>query len=64
MKFKVIWGINAMNDLTIGIDQTEQTLLAHEVSDEALEAAAGTGNEIAKAYTLYACTFLGLCPGP
>jgi hypothetical protein len=60
----MLLGMNAMNDLTIGVEQTKQTLLAHEISNEALEAAAGTENEIAKAYTLYACTFLGLCPGP
>jgi len=35
--------VNAMNDNTIDLDQTEEeTLLTFEVSDEALEAAAGT----------------------
>ena len=34
--------VNAMNDNTIDLDQTEEeTLLTFEVSDEALEAAAG-----------------------
>ena len=51
-----------MIDLTIGLDQTEEEMLTYEVSDEALESATGTGNE--KAYTLYFCTALDLCPGP
>ena len=60
----MLLGVNAMIDLTTGVDQTEQTLLAHEISDEALEVAAGTGNEMAKAYTLFFCTALDMCPGP
>ena len=44
------------------IDQTEQEVLAYEVSDAALETAAGT--ERAGNYTLYFCTALDLCPGP
>jgi len=47
----------------IALDQTEE-ILAYEVSDEALETAAGTGNELAGHYTLYYCTALNLCPGP
>jgi hypothetical protein len=31
-----------MNDLTIDHDQTDEGILAYEVSDEVLEAAAGT----------------------
>ena len=45
----------------IALDQTEE-ILASDVSDEALETAAGTGDEIH--YTLYYCTALDLCPGP
>ena len=44
----------------IALDQTEDIL----ASDEALETAAGTGDEIAGHYTLYYCTALDLCPGP
>jgi len=44
---------------TIELEQT----LTEEISDEALEAAAGTENK-ASNYTLYFCTALDLCPGP
>ena len=46
--------------------QTEQTeeMLTYEVSDEALESAAGAGNETMANYTLVYCTALDLCPGP
>jgi hypothetical protein len=53
-----------MSGTAIQLDQTEEEMLAYEVSDEALETAAGTGNEIAGRYTLYFCTALDLCPGP
>lgn len=49
-----------MNDTTI--DQTEEDILTCEVSDEALETAAGTGNEKAN-FTLGACTGLSVCGG-
>ena len=52
-----------MSDITVRLDQTEE-ILTYEVSDEALETAAATGNEIAGRYTLAYCTFLDLCPGP
>jgi hypothetical protein len=52
-----------MSDTTIGLDQTEQ-ILTYEVPDEALEIAAGTGNEKAGRYTLFFCTALDMCPGP
>lgn len=38
----------------------EQDLLTYEVSDEALETAGG--NEMARNYTLAACTGLSECP--
>jgi hypothetical protein len=53
-----------MSGATIGLDQTEEEMLAYEVSDETLEIAAGTGSEKAGNYTLYYCTALSLCPGP
>src|SRR5450759_2198620 len=53
-----------MSDTTIGLDQTEEEMLAYEVSDETLETAAGTGSEKARNYTLLYCTALSLCPGP
>ena len=44
----------------IGLEQTEYEILAFEVSDEALEAAAGSVKE--NAYTLGDCTGLSVCP--
>jgi hypothetical protein len=44
------------------LDQAEEVILAHQISDEALEMAAGS--ETAANYTLYFCTALDLCPGP
>ena len=43
------------------LDQAEE-ILSYEISDEALESAAGTKR--AAHYTLYYCTALDLCPGP
>ena len=53
-----------MNDMTIGLEQTEEVMLTSEVSDEALESAAAMGGEKAGNYTLFYCTALDLCPGP
>jgi hypothetical protein len=53
-----------MSDTTIGLNQTEEAILAFEVSDETLETAAGADSENVGRYTLYYCTSLGLCPGP
>jgi hypothetical protein len=44
------------------IEQTEQEILAYDVSDEALEVAAGS-KEKAGSFTLGACTGLSVCPG-
>jgi hypothetical protein len=52
-----------MNHTTIGLDQTEEEILTYEVSDDALETAAGAGKEKAGAYTLAHCTGLSACPG-
>jgi hypothetical protein len=54
--------INAMSDTTIGLDQIDEEILAYEVSDEALETAAGSGKEKAGHYTLGFCTGLSACP--
>ena len=55
-------GINAMTKTTMGLEQTEQEIFSFEVSDEALEAAAGTVGEKAANYTLAACSGLSVCP--
>jgi hypothetical protein len=52
-----------MNDMSIGLDRNEEEILAYEVSDEALETAAGAGREKAGHYTLGFCTGLSACPG-
>ena len=50
-----------MKNITIGSEQTDEGLLAFEVSDEAL-VAAGSAKENTN-YTLAACTGLSVCPG-
>ena len=52
-----------MSDTTIGLDQIEEEILTYEVSDEALETAAGTGKEKAGNYTLGFCSWLVRLPG-
>jgi hypothetical protein len=52
-----------MNNDIIRLDQNEEEILTYEVSDEALETAAGTGKEKVGNYTLGACTGLSVCPG-
>lgn len=47
---------------TIELEQTDEEILAFEVSDAALEIAAGTTDEKTK-FTLGACTGLSECPG-
>jgi hypothetical protein len=49
-----------MND--INIDHREEDVLICEISDEALEAAAGTVTEKAGAFTLAFCSGLDTCP--
>ena len=51
-----------MRDFTAGFDQIDERALACDISDEALETAAGS--EKAQRYTFYFCTALDLCPGP
>ena len=48
--------------MSVGIDQVEEEMLAYEISDAALETAAGTAR--AGNYTLFFCTALDICPGP
>ena len=51
-----------MKRIMIALEQTDEEFLAFEVSDMALEIAAGTGKEKAN-FTLGACTGLSECPG-
>ena len=51
-----------MSDTT-RFDQIDQEVLSFDVSDEALETAAGTGKEKAGNYTLGFCSGLSVCPG-
>ena len=46
------------------LDQTEEAIIACEVSDDALETAAGTGSKNAGSVTFFFCTALDHCPGP
>ncbi|MGE5295266.1 MAG: hypothetical protein ACM3VT_10600 [Solirubrobacterales bacterium] len=52
-----------MNDTVIITGQTKEEILTSEVSDEALETAAGIAKEKTDNYTLGACTGLSVCPG-
>ena len=47
---------------TVGLEKTEKEILAFDVSDEALEIAAGMAKEKAS-FTLGACTGLSVCDG-
>jgi hypothetical protein len=53
-------GTNAMKNMTIGLERTEEEIFAFEVSDEAIESAAGSAKENAN-FTLGACTGLAVC---
>jgi hypothetical protein len=53
-------GNKSMNG--INVEQREEEILACEVSDEALEAAAGTVTEKAGSFTLSFCSGLDTCP--
>jgi hypothetical protein len=46
------------------LDQTEEAIIAYEVSDDALESAAGAGSKNAGSVTFFFCTALDHCPGP
>jgi hypothetical protein len=55
-------GMNDMTNVMMGRQQVDEEIFAFELSDEALEIAAGTENEKA-GYTLGACSGLSVCPG-
>jgi hypothetical protein len=50
-----------MKNTTMGLEKFEEEILAFDVSDEALEIAAGTSKEKAD-FTLGACSGLTVCP--
>lgn len=58
---KVVIGMKAMNDSS-KVDLSDGMNFTHEVSDEALEAAAGLVGERAGAFTLSFCSGLDTCP--
>jgi hypothetical protein len=51
-----------MNNGTSVLQLSEEEIFSFEVSDEALEMAAGTAKEKAN-FTLGACSGLSVCPG-
>jgi hypothetical protein len=53
--------INAMNH-SVELGQTEEKILTYEVSDGALEAAAGTMRDKAGSFTVSFCSGLDTCP--
>lgn len=52
-----------MTDTNTRLDQIDEDTITYEVSDEALEAAAGTMKDRAGALTLAFCSGLDTCPG-
>lgn len=50
-----------MSSATNERDEPEEEVLAHEISDEALETAGGTGSEKAENHTFCFCTDLNFC---
>jgi hypothetical protein len=51
-----------MTNVTMGLEKTEEEILAFEVSDETLEIAASSAKEKAN-FALGACIGLSECPG-
>lgn len=51
-----------MKSTILGLEMAEEEILAFDVSDEALESAAGSTKEQAN-FTLGACTGLSVCDG-
>ena len=51
-----------MKNIMIRLEQTDEENVAFEVSDEALEIAAGSAKEKTN-FTLGACSGLSVCPG-
>jgi hypothetical protein len=58
---KAVMGMKAMNDSS-EINLTDEMNFTQDVSDEALEAAAGSVRERAGAFTLSFCSGLDTCP--
>jgi hypothetical protein len=56
------WRTQGNMAMTHTIEQTEEEILTFQVSDEALEAAAGSVKENAGAFTLAFCSGLDTCP--
>jgi hypothetical protein len=52
-----------MSGTTFSLDQADEEVLNYEISDEALETAAGTGTgkEEARNYTICFCTYSHMC---
>jgi hypothetical protein len=55
-------GLDTMKNANSATEIKEEEIFAFEVSDESLEAAAGTAKEKAN-FTLGACSGLSVCPG-
>ena len=51
-----------MNDTTIGFDQIDEEILTYDVSDDALESAAGVLKDKAGSMTVSFCSGLDTCP--
>ncbi len=51
-----------MKNITIALEQADEEIFAFEISDAALEIAAGTAKEKTN-FTLGACSGLSVCPG-
>ena len=52
-----------MKDSAIAVERIEEEFLTYDVSDEALEAAAGMAKDKAGSLTLAFCSGLDTCPG-
>ena len=52
-----------MSGILIEVVETQEEILAWDISDETLESAAGTDQKTAANYTLGACTGISVCPG-
>jgi hypothetical protein len=53
-----------MSDVIRERERIKEFPVVEIITDEALEAAAGAGNDRAGKYTFFYCTALDLCPGP
>jgi hypothetical protein len=53
----------AMSGIILELGESQEDMLACDVSDEALESAGGADQKTAANYTLGACTGISVCPG-